>query len=95
MWERDAKVVFQLSMTQSFSDSSRQTPLGWGWGGGLCALHQQVDLNVATGAPPHRLGVPGRECARTKPISGGRGASANAGGVGIRLGTAPPSKGPR
>nr|XP_010959772.1 PREDICTED: serine/threonine-protein kinase 19 isoform X2 [Camelus bactrianus] len=69
-------------MTQSFSDSSRQTPLGWGWGGGLCALHQQVDLNVATGAPPHRLGVPGRECARTKPISGGRGASANAGGVG-------------
>lgn len=50
---------------------------------------------MATRAPPQRPGVPGRERFQRKPISSGRGVSANEDGAGVGIGTAPPSKGRR
>lgn len=50
---------------------------------------------MATRAPPQRPGVPGRERSLRKPISSGRGTSANENGAGVGIGTAPPSEGRR
>lgn len=61
--EEGCKSGFLLSMTQSFSDSGRQTPWGrgvaWGGAGEGCALHLGLDRNAALSAPRH--GQAGRE----------------------------------
>lgn len=63
--------------------------------GGGCALYTEGDPSVATRAPPQRPSVPGRERSQRKPISSGRGASANEDGAGVGIGTVPASKGRR